>query len=270
MTKLELIEGLQPWNNEADFSTYWAQTVETWGRKLSPRLPRKEDREDVVQEAFTKAWTKREQFEGNSVDDFNGWLSRIVRNSAYMLLRRQKARPDMKGEALNSHTYRLPDGHDIEHDIGVLQLCDVLERELPEDVALVYQKDVEGVSVDELANGRNHNTVKVNLGRARDRLRYVCQKHTPETAINLGNKPTIEDSVYEELASVQPASQAAVFLTDYVGVLPTTVATILDEPLYQNRARVVKGRKQVGKDATPDAVRETRERMESLLEKLYK
>src|SRR5258706_1525880 len=49
----------------------------------------REDAEDVVQDAFLKAYQKLDQFQGNS--KFYTWLVRIAVNEALMKLRKRKA-----------------------------------------------------------------------------------------------------------------------------------------------------------------------------------
>lgn len=54
-------------------------------------LGNEEDAEDVVQEAFLKAWSRLHQFEARS--GFGAWLRRIAANCAYDSLRRRKRTP---------------------------------------------------------------------------------------------------------------------------------------------------------------------------------
>jgi RNA polymerase sigma-70 factor (ECF subfamily) len=60
--------------------------------KLYRILGNWEDAEDVLQESQLKAFKHLAQFRGNS--GFSTWLTRIAINSALMLLRRRKVRPE--------------------------------------------------------------------------------------------------------------------------------------------------------------------------------
>jgi RNA polymerase sigma factor (sigma-70 family) len=53
----------------------------------------REDAEDVVQEAFFKAYTHLKTFRGTC--RFSTWLTRIAVNSALMLLRKRRVRPEL-------------------------------------------------------------------------------------------------------------------------------------------------------------------------------
>lgn len=52
-----------------------------------------EDAEDAVQDAFFRAYLALKNFEGRA--NFYSWLTRIAINSALMLLRRRRARPEV-------------------------------------------------------------------------------------------------------------------------------------------------------------------------------
>ena len=52
----------------------------------------REDAEDVVQDAFLKAYVKLDQFQGNS--KFYTWLVRIAVNESLMRLRKRRSRSD--------------------------------------------------------------------------------------------------------------------------------------------------------------------------------
>jgi RNA polymerase sigma-70 factor (ECF subfamily) len=73
--------------------------AELWGRhsntafKTACRITRNpDDAEDVVQEAWMKAYVHLKTFDGRS--KFSTWLMRIVINSALMTLRRKRAHPE--------------------------------------------------------------------------------------------------------------------------------------------------------------------------------
>ncbi|MGD0732083.1 MAG: sigma-70 family RNA polymerase sigma factor [Terracidiphilus sp.] len=56
----------------------------------------REDAEDVLQETFLRAYTALDSFEGRS--QFATWITRIAINSALMVLRRRRHRPEVSFE----------------------------------------------------------------------------------------------------------------------------------------------------------------------------
>jgi RNA polymerase sigma-70 factor (ECF subfamily) len=141
----------------------------------------REDAEDVVQDAFLKAYQKLDQFQGNS--KFYTWLVRIAVNEALMKLRKRKA----------SKTVSIDE--DVETDEGFVprevtdwspnpeqlykqaELGDILEKTiqgLPSGFRTVFVlRDVEGLSTEETAEalGLSIPAVKSRLLRARLQLR---------------------------------------------------------------------------------------------------
>lgn len=147
----------------------------------------REDAEDVVQDAFLKAYQKLDQFQGNS--KFYTWLVRIAVNEALMKLRKRKA----------SKTVSIDE--DVETDEGFVprevtdwspnpeqlykqaELGDILEKTiqgLPSGFRTVFVlRDVEGLSTEETADalGLSIPAVKSRLLRARLQLRERLSRH---------------------------------------------------------------------------------------------
>jgi len=151
----------------------------------------REDAEDVVQDAFLKAYQKLDQFQGNS--KFYTWLVRIAVNEALMKLRKRKA----------SKTVSIDE--DVETDEGFVprevtdwspnpeqlykqaELSDILEKTiqgLPSGFRTVFVlRDVEGLSTEETADalGLSVPAVKSRLLRARLQLRERLSRHFKKT-----------------------------------------------------------------------------------------
>ena len=64
----------------------------------------REDAEDVLQEAWTKAYVHLKSFDGRA--RFSTWLTRIAINTALMTLRRKRVRPEMLIEFTDGETWR--------------------------------------------------------------------------------------------------------------------------------------------------------------------
>src|SRR3954466_15048533 len=151
----------------------------------------REDAEDVVQDAFLKAYQKLDQFQGNS--KFYTWLVRIAVNEALMKLRKRKA----------SKTVSIDE--DVETDEGFVprevtdwspnpeqqykqaELSGILEKTiqgLPSGFRTVFVlRDVEGLSTEETADalGLTVPAVKSRLLRARLQLRERLSRHFKKT-----------------------------------------------------------------------------------------
>lgn len=140
-----------------------------------------EDAQDVVQDAFLKAYQNLEQFQGNS--KFYTWLVRIAVNEALMKLRKRR----------NDRTVSIDE--DVETDEGTMprevadwspnpeqlygtsELGDILKKTiqgLPPGFRTVFVlRDIEGLSTEETAEmlGLSVPAVKSRLLRARLQLR---------------------------------------------------------------------------------------------------
>jgi len=143
--------------------------------------------EDVVQEAYVRAFAGLADFRGES--SLSTWLSRIVLNEALGRLRRR--RPTVDVTSIENHqpaqdkvipfplTSTQPDP---ERTMAQRQIQVLLERaidNLPDDFRTVLvARVVEGMSVEETADlfGLRAETVKTRLHRARRLLRDALEK----------------------------------------------------------------------------------------------
>src|SRR3989454_4647180 len=142
-------------------------------------LKRQEDVEDIAQQVFVKAYFSLKRFDQRAA--FSTWLYKITVNECWDLLRKRKARPlvyeaDFSEEQSRQYTApereasKAPDASDR------MALREQLENMLSQldkrDRAMLVLKEVEGFSVEEIAEsmGLNANTVKVRLFRARRRI----------------------------------------------------------------------------------------------------
>ena len=151
----------------------------------------REDAEDVVQDAFLKAYTNLEQFQGQS--KFYTWLVRIAVNEALMKLRRIKpGRTVSLDEDVKTDEDSLPRevadwSPNPEQQYNQAELRDILTRTiqgLPMSFRTVFVlRDVEGLSTEETAEALDLSipAVKSRLLRARlqlrERLNRYFQKH---------------------------------------------------------------------------------------------
>ena len=137
--------------------------------------------EDVVQEAWVRAFTALNGFRGDAA--FSTWLTRIALNEA--LGRRRRQRPTVDWEtygdvASEAEIINFPVSamvSDPERTMARSEIRDVLERsidELPDAFRAVFvARIVEGMTVEETAElfALKPETVKTRLHRARSLLR---------------------------------------------------------------------------------------------------
>jgi RNA polymerase sigma-70 factor, ECF subfamily len=139
------------------------------------------DAEDVVQEAYVRAFTHLDSFRGDS--SLATWLSRIAMNEAFARLRRDRATiPLETAEAhqTSAQIIQFPQtvaSDDPERTMAqreVLQLVERATDNLPEMFRIVFvARVIEGMSAEETADllGLKTETVKTRLHRARRLLR---------------------------------------------------------------------------------------------------
>jgi RNA polymerase sigma-70 factor (ECF subfamily) len=140
-----------------------------------------EDAQDVVQEAFLKAYTNLAQFQGNS--KFYTWLVRIAVNEALMKLRRRRSDKTVSiDEDVETEDGSMPRevadwSPNPEQLYGQSELGDILKKTiqgLPPGFRTVFVlRDVEGLSTEETAEMLQLSVpaVKSRLLRARLQLR---------------------------------------------------------------------------------------------------
>jgi RNA polymerase sigma-70 factor (ECF subfamily) len=147
----------------------------------------REDAEDIVQDAFLKAYEKLEQFQGNS--KFSTWLIRIAVNESLMRLRKRKtARTVSMDEDVQTEEGFIPRDFadwspNPEQQYGQSELAEILRKTiqgLPEGFRSVFVlRDVENLSTEETAEmlGLSVPAVKSRLLRARLQLRERLSRH---------------------------------------------------------------------------------------------
>ncbi len=147
----------------------------------------REDAEDVVQDAFLKAYQNLEQFQGQS--KFYTWLVRIAVNEALMRLRRRRPeRMVSLDEDINTGEDTIPRevadwAPNPEQLYNQSELREILQKTiqgLPPSFRTVFVlRDVEGLSTEETADALNLSipAVKSRLLRARLQLRERLTKY---------------------------------------------------------------------------------------------
>lgn len=147
----------------------------------------REDAEDVVQDAFLKAYGNLNQFQGQS--KFYTWLVRIAVNEALMKLRRRRPERTVSlDQDVETDEDSIPRevadwSPNPEQQYNQAELRDLLQRTiqgLPSGFRTVFVlRDVEGLSTEETAEalGLSIPAVKSRLLRARLQLRERLNKY---------------------------------------------------------------------------------------------
>lgn len=141
--------------------------------------------EDVVQEAYVRAFTHLASFRGDS--SLATWLGRIVMNEALGRLRRARRSVDINAVdhgAMEAQIIQFPlaTADDPEKSMAQREIREVVEHaidDLPEAFRIVFiTRVVEGMNVEETAKilGLKPETVKTRLHRARVMLRESVER----------------------------------------------------------------------------------------------
>jgi RNA polymerase sigma-70 factor, ECF subfamily len=141
---------------------------------------------DAVGEAFCKALEHLDQFESSG--QFSSWLSRIVINECYQILRNAR-RADVVEFEERTHTpeYRPESTHTQtpEEQLGVSELLAVLTREIGRIPAhlrepLLMRADDRPIHEIAAEMGLSEAAVKSRVSRARTHLRLRMGRHLPQ------------------------------------------------------------------------------------------
>jgi RNA polymerase sigma-70 factor, ECF subfamily len=147
----------------------------------------REDAEDVMQDAFLKAYEKLDQFQGNS--KFYTWLVRIAVNESLMRLRKRRSGKMVSlDEDIETEEGSVPRDladwdPDPEQKYSQTELAEILRKTiqgLPPGFRVVFTlRDVEGLSTEETAEtlGLSVPAVKSRLLRARLQLRERLSRY---------------------------------------------------------------------------------------------
>ncbi len=150
-------------------------------------FPRREQVEEIIQEAFVKAYFALDGYQGGYEKSFVSWLARITVHTCYDELRRAKKRNesrlgDLTEEEAEYLTDRLRDlsaggnveGSAISRDLA----AKLLARLKPEDRLVLTLLKQEELSIAEIAEvtGWTSAKVKMRSHRAQQGLRRVLRK----------------------------------------------------------------------------------------------
>lgn len=167
---------------------------------VSGILRRQEDVEDIAQQVFLKVYLSLKRFDHRAA--FSTWLYKITVNECWDYLRKRKVRPLVYESDLSEEQVSRLDGIVSADRVALgpndrAEVKDMLNHMLEtlpaEDQQLLVLKEIEGFSVQELAEilDLNVNTVKVRLFRARGRVMDAYRRRLSPNSQG-GAKPATE------------------------------------------------------------------------------
>jgi RNA polymerase sigma-70 factor, ECF subfamily len=142
-------------------------------------LRNRNDAEDIAQQVFAKIYFSIKNFDFRS--SLLTWIYKITVNECYDYLRKKRVRKLVyESDFSSDDTLRMENSEPatdqapaVDHRLAQHDLIlKLLAKLSDEDRSLILLKEVEGHSVEELAEmtGMNENTIKVKLFRARQKL----------------------------------------------------------------------------------------------------
>src|SRR5271170_6593340 len=147
-------------------------------------LPRRDDERDLIQEILMKMFVKLHQYKGDA--PLTHWVSRLALTTCLDRLRAQKIRPEIRHADLTPEetdvfeaswlTGATPDAGSA---IAARDLVDkILSGLSPEDRSMILMVDLEGRSLQEIADvtGWSISKIKMRLFRVRPQLRQMVHK----------------------------------------------------------------------------------------------
>lgn len=167
--------------SEQAFTELVSRHSERTRRVVSRIIRNREDAEDIMQETYMKLFLHLASFNGES--QFSTWITRIAINSAFMLLRRRKSRPEHPIDSiernLSDSIMDLPDRSESAEE-RILQserrqkLRSAVQR-LPESLRSIVElrnRDLPLLEIAEMT-GLSVPALKTRLVRARATLRRL-------------------------------------------------------------------------------------------------
>lgn len=130
-----------------------------------------EEAEDVVQDVLMKGWDKKAEW--NGLRSLEAWSMHMTRNLSLDRIKSQSYRRHESTDQLEVATDQLSPLKQTELNESMLQIEQLIHG-LPEKQRMVIQlRDIEGYTYEEIAKimDINMNQVKVNLHRARSRIK---------------------------------------------------------------------------------------------------
>jgi RNA polymerase sigma-70 factor (ECF subfamily) len=183
------LEGALVRRAQAGDETAFREIVERYQSKvfsiIHGIIRQRNDVEDIAQQVFAKVFFSLRNFDFRS--SLITWIYKITVNECFDYLRKKKVRKLVYESDLSEDEVRRVENTEppVDRQVPVDQnlarrdyVTKLLTRVSEEERTLLMLKEVEGRSVEELAQitGMNENTIKVKLFRARQKLVKAAQR----------------------------------------------------------------------------------------------
>lgn len=165
----EIIELSKAGNAKAQYQLYSLYSGAMYGLCLR-MMNRKEEAEDMLQEAFTEVFGKLQTFRFESA--FGAWVKRIVLNKCINALR--KRRPDLRFEDEMRDTADETDTVDYENIVFRVEQVKQAMSSLPDDYRIIFSLYAfEGYDHEEISGilGISESTSKTQYMKAKMKIR---------------------------------------------------------------------------------------------------
>jgi RNA polymerase sigma-70 factor, ECF subfamily len=169
--------------NQTAFAQLWERHSNKVFRRIYRITGNRDDAEEVLQEAWMKAYSHLKAFEGRA--SFSTWITRIAINSALMALRRKRTHPEASMEVYDGGTWRSLDVADQTEDVEELFTRHEIAQRVKRAICSLKPRQREVVEVHYLNDGSLKETAdltgtsigatKSRLSRARICLRKALQ-----------------------------------------------------------------------------------------------
>ncbi len=140
--------------------------------------------EDVMQEAYLRAFANLSRFQGKAL--FSTWLTRILVNCAQARIRSRFRKPEVALDILDEQGAAIATETNEEQRLEIRQLLEQAIDRLPEKYRVVFvMRELEKASVAETAAslGLSQVNVKVRQHRAKRLLRESLRRQIPEIVL---------------------------------------------------------------------------------------
>jgi RNA polymerase sigma-70 factor (ECF subfamily) len=147
---------------------------------LGPKMARRLDTSDLVQESLTRAFNRVQQFRGSNRAEFFGWLKAIVRNEAvrlqrYHLTEKRNVNLDLSSKYADPDDGLSDPGCEVAEQENMVCIAVALESLPDNEREVVHRRSLECQSFEEIARDMNRTaaSVKALWTRGIRRLRRI-------------------------------------------------------------------------------------------------
>jgi RNA polymerase sigma factor (sigma-70 family) len=156
------------WNRICGFRNEMLKTARN-------NVRRKEDAEDIVQNALIKAHENRDKFREDA--NLKGWLCTITKNMAINHYRKEQRKPTVYAEDVSDLCDKASDN--LVESFSVIGDINYAMSKLPEVTRSVYEMRLKGHSLKEIRTGvdRSMSAVERHLGKAKKEMKIRLSEY---------------------------------------------------------------------------------------------